>query len=89
MGLSLGFLPYSIDVYFCFCASTILSWLLNLSVIVVKVDIPVLFLILEEMLSVFTIEMMFAVVLSYTAFIMLKQFLIFSLFREVFFLSHK
>ena len=28
----------------------------------VKVDIPVLFLILEEMLSVFTIEMMFAVV---------------------------
>jgi hypothetical protein len=89
MVLFLGFLFYPIDLYFCFCASTILSWLLNLSVIVVKVDIPVLFLILEEMPSVFTIEMMFAVVLSYMAYIMLKQFLILSLFREVFFLSHK
>ena len=28
VGLSLGFLSCSIDLYFCFCASTILSWLL-------------------------------------------------------------
>ena len=54
--MGIGFLPYSIDLYFCFCASTILSWLLHLSIIAVKVDIPVLFLILEEMISVCTIE---------------------------------
>ena len=29
VGLSLGFVSCSIDLYFCFCASTILSWLLN------------------------------------------------------------
>ena len=28
MGLCLGFLSCSIELYFCFCASTILSWLL-------------------------------------------------------------
>ena len=28
VGLSLGFLSYSIDLYFCFCATTILPWLL-------------------------------------------------------------
>ena len=30
VGLSLGFLSCSIDLYFCFCASTILSFFLNL-----------------------------------------------------------
>ena len=34
MGLSLGFLPCSIDLYFCLCASTILSWWLKLCSIV-------------------------------------------------------
>ena len=26
VGLSLGFLSFSIDLYFCFCASTVQSW---------------------------------------------------------------
>ena len=34
MCLSLGFLSWSIDLYFCFCVSTILSWLLWLCSIV-------------------------------------------------------
>ena len=34
VGLSLGFLSCSIDLYFCFCASTIQSWLLWLCSIV-------------------------------------------------------
>ena len=34
VGLSLGFLSCSIDLYFCFCASTKLSWLLKLCNIV-------------------------------------------------------
>ena len=34
MGLSLGFVSCSIDLYFCFCASSILSWLLWLCSIV-------------------------------------------------------
>ena len=34
VGISLGFLSCSIEVYFCFCASSILSWLLKLCSIV-------------------------------------------------------
>ena len=34
VGLSLGFLSCSIDLYFCFCANTKLSWLLKLCNIV-------------------------------------------------------
>ena len=34
MGLFLGFLPCSIGLYFCFCASTILSWWLQLCSII-------------------------------------------------------